>query len=425
TRKMKDSGVEWIGEIPEDWEVVRLKNISKIITGNTPSMSNEEYYSNSKGIPWIKPDNLLEFKGVSATKLRLTDSGKTLGRLVPKNTMLICAIGNIGKFGYTNTRSAFNQQINAILFNSKVISKYGLYYLSVQKEQQKYYGNGNVVQILNTSNQGIIYFTLPDINEQKSIANFLDNKTLEIDNIISKTKEVIKEYKKYKQSLITETVTKGLDKDLEMKDSGIEWIGEIPEHWSFTKLKYLVNCNEQTLSSNTSDDYKFRYIDIGSVDFHKGITGYENMKYKDSPSRARRIVRKGDLIVSTVRTYLRSIATIEDDEDVIVSTGFAVLTPRNVKKKYLEYMTKTEYFISEVIKNSVGVSYPAINSKELLEINISFPPLKEQKQIASYLHKKTREIDNIIRTKEKLITEMEAYKKSLIYETVTGKREVE
>lgn len=100
TRKMKDSGVEWIGEIPEDWEVVRLKNISKIITGNTPSMSNEEYYSNSKGIPWIKPDNLLEFKGVSATKLRLTDSGKTLGRLVPKNTMLICAIGNIGKFGY-------------------------------------------------------------------------------------------------------------------------------------------------------------------------------------------------------------------------------------------------------------------------------------------------------------------------------------
>ena len=121
------------------------------------------------------------------------------------------------------------------------------------------------------------------------------------------------------------------------------------------------------MSSTTSGDYEFRYIDIGSVDFHKGIMGYEVMKYKDSPSRARRIVKKGDLIVSTVRTYLRAIVTIEDDEDTIVSTGFAVLTPINVNEKYLEYLTKTEYFISEVIKNSVGVSYPAINSKELLE----------------------------------------------------------
>lgn len=420
TRKMKDSGVEWIGEIPEDWEVVRLKNISKIITGNTPSMSNEEYYSNSKGIPWIKPDNLLEFKGVSATKLRLTDSGKTLGRLVPKNTMLICAIGNIGKFGYTNTRSAFNQQINAILFNSKVISKYGLYYLSVQKEQQKYYGNGNVVQILNTSNQGIIYFTLPDINEQKSIANFLDNKTLEIDNIISKTKEVIKEYKKYKQSLITETVTKGLDKGLEMKDSGIEWIGEIPEHWDIGRGKNIL----KLLNRNVLDsDEVITCFRDGEVTLRKnrredGFTiSTKEIGYQG--------IEKGDLIVHGMDGFAGAIGI--SDSRGKGSPVLNVLDTKADSKIYLKYYLRMLAYGGVFLALSTGIRERSTDLRwsKLAELNFILPPLKEQEQIASYLDKKCNEIDKIISTKEKLITEMEAYKKSLIYETVTGKREVE
>ena len=298
TRKMKDSGVEWIGEIPEDWEVVRLKDIAKIITGNTPSMSNEEYYSISSGIPWIKPDNLLEFNGVSDTKLKLTESGKIQGRVVQKDTMLICAIGSIGKFGYTNEDSAFNQQINAIVFDSKILKRYGLYYLSVQKEQQNHYANGNVVQILNTRNQGMIHFPLPNKPQQRIIANFLDKKILEIDNIISKTKKAIEEYKQYKQSLITETVTNGLDKNVQMKDSGIEWIGDIPEHWEVIRLGFLGRLQNGINKAGEEFGFGFPFINYGDIyrNYQLDKSEFSGLVNSTEKERENYSVKKGDIL---------------------------------------------------------------------------------------------------------------------------------
>lgn len=238
--KYKDSGIEWIGEIPDSWSVKRLKVLASIQTGNTPPKENssEDYYA-EQGFLWVKPDNLDNFNPIKTTNEYLNNEGIKIARVVPANTPLICCIGSIGKFGVSNKSVAFNQQINAILFKKELVNtKFGLYYLSSQEEQHWFYSNGNVVKILNAQNQGKICCTCPSISEQEAIAGYLDRKCGAIDETIEKQKSVIEKLKEYKQSIITQAVTKGLDKSAPMKDSGIEWLGQIPQHWDSIKLKY-------------------------------------------------------------------------------------------------------------------------------------------------------------------------------------------
>ena len=209
-----------------------------------------------------------------------------------------------------------------------------------------------------------------------------------------------------------------------MKDSGVEWIGEIPEHWDVDCLKHNVILNAKTLTDTTDNDYEFYYVDIGSVSLENGIEKYEHMSFEDAPSRARRVVKKDDVIISTVRTYLKAIAIIPDKEDIIVSTGFAVLTPNKIDSRYLGYMVKTEYFTNLVSAHSVGVSYPAINSTDLVNLDILIPPNNEQKQIADYLDNEVSNINDIITKVTENINLLEEYKTSLIHHVVTGKIDV-
>ena len=222
-------------------------------------------------------------------------------------------------------------------------------------------------------------------------------------------------------------MTKGLDKNVEIKDSGIEWVGEIPKHWQVDRLKNIVNYNEQTLKETTNKNYRFKYIDIGSVEYGKGILPLEIMTFEKAPSRARRIVKGGDIIISTVRTYLKAIAVVpKSDMPIIVSTGFITLRTKGiVDQEYLKYVVQSETFISEISSKSVGVNYPAINATELINIKIAIPPKEERLKIISHLDKKARLIDEAIANKQKQLETLEEYKKSLIYEYVTGKKEVE
>lgn len=273
------------------------------------------------------------------------------------------------------------------------------------------------------SNYGNRYIHFVPFEEQKKIATFLDRKCAAIDAVIEKTKATIEEYKKLKQSIITEAVIKGIRGDRPMKDSGIEWIGDIPADWQVSPLQYYVELNKSTLGEDTPADYEFDYVEIGAVTLENGISEYQRYKFSDAPSRARRVVQPNDIIISTVRTYLKAIAIVPEKENVVVSTGFAVLTPRNINIDYLGFALKSEYFVHTVTANSVGISYPAINSSDLVKFKIAIPTKEEQEEITDYLNKKCAEIDLLITKKTNLLTELENYKKSLIYECVTGKKE--
>lgn len=203
------------------------------------------------------------------------------------------------------------------------------------------------------------------------------------------------------------------------KDSGISWIGEIPVDWSIKKLKYYTTTNDEVLTESTAPNYEFRYVDIGSVTLQNGIEQYQGFSFENAPSRARRIVRAGDVIVSTVRTYLKAVASIHDDKDVIVSTGFAVIRPKEVDSRFLAYSLANHYFVEMVSSQSTGVSYPAINASAMINIKNVLPPNDIQKCIADYLDRKTEAVDTAISDKEKLIRLLEEQRTSVICSAVT------
>lgn len=205
------------------------------------------------------------------------------------------------------------------------------------------------------------------------------------------------------------------------KDSGIPWLGEIPKHWNICHLKDEVTFNDEVLGDKTDADYEILYVDISSVSLIEGIVQKEPMSFEDSPSRARRIVKNGDVIISTVRTYLKAITQIQDAEDnLIVSTGFAVLRPKeNLFPRFLGYWVQSENIIGAIVSNSVGVSYPAINATDLVRLPIVKLPLKEQTAIAHYLDTKLREIDALIDKQQTLLEKLAEQRTAVITHAVT------
>ena len=206
------------------------------------------------------------------------------------------------------------------------------------------------------------------------------------------------------------------------KDSGVEWIGEIPEGWDVIPIKHPVSINNKTLTENTDKNYEIQYIDIGNVNENGLINPPQIMSHGDSPSRARRIVKKEDTIVSTVRTYLKAIGYIDsDDTNLIASTGFAVLSAsKRIFPKYLFYLMSSQKIIDTICALSVGVSYPAINSSELASIPIWFPKsIKEQQLIATFIDNKTDQIDTLIDKKQKQIELLKEQRTAIINHAVT------
>lgn len=204
----------------------------------------------------------------------------------------------------------------------------------------------------------------------------------------------------------------------EYKDSGVKWLGEIPSHWEVKRLKYVATYNDNVLPETENKDKCIKYIEISDVDNVSGIKRHVEYKFKDAPSRARRITHKGDVIVSTVRTYLKAIASIEDD-DLIVSTGFAVIRANRINCKFLKHYLLSEGFINEVIRLSVGASYPAINAGELVAIKIPIPSIEEQETISTYLNKATSKIDAAIVQKQRMIELLNERKQIIINNAIT------
>ena len=204
------------------------------------------------------------------------------------------------------------------------------------------------------------------------------------------------------------------------KPSGVEWLGDVPEHWKMKRLKHLASINDETLSEATDPAFEMSYVDIGSVDTIEGIVNVEGTTFENAPSRARRIVRDGETIVSTVRTYWKAIAHIQKPKpNTIVSTGFAVIRPRTTNPAFLSYALRETGFVETIVARSVGVSYPAVNASEIGSIEIPLPPNEEQRAIADFLDREAVKIDTLIDKKQTLIERLKEKRAALITRTVT------
>lgn len=205
------------------------------------------------------------------------------------------------------------------------------------------------------------------------------------------------------------------------KQTPCAWIKEIPEHWEFKRLKNIASHNDETLDETTDPDLEIEYVDISSVSLVNGIEKTGVMPFEKAPSRARRKVKDGDIIVSTVRTYLKAIASVrEPPENMVVSTGFAVIRPKEkLFSRFAGYLLQSNGFVGDVVANSVGVSYPAINASDLVRIPVIEPPLEEQQAIARFLDFKTRQIDTLIAKKKLLLDKLAEKRTALISHAVT------
>ena len=425
TRKMKDSGIEWIGEIPEDWEVVKLGIVADISTGNTPKDPDNIKYSKSEGVDWLKTNNLLEVDGVSNSSLKIKEQYISEARLTNPGSVLVTCIGDIGKLGYTSKPMAFNQQINAITFTKDIVYwKYGMYALYSQREQQESFANGNVLKILNRENQKKVVITVPkDINKQIKISNALDKICLYIGKLVDKTQLSIEELKKYKQSLITEAVTKGLDPNVEMKDSGIEWIGKIPKLWSVRKIS---NYFSQVKDKNDElEEENLLSLSYGSI-IRRNINSTDGLLPANFKNY--NIVKFGDIVLrmTDLQNDKVSLRTGFVTEDGIITSAYITVRTdldNNVLPKYIQLLLHS----FDIYKGFYGMGSGVrqnVTYNDIKKIEIIVPPLNEQRQIVSYLDEQTARIDKLIEDKTKVIEELEDYKKSLIYEYVTGKKEV-
>ena len=210
------------------------------------------------------------------------------------------------------------------------------------------------------------------------------------------------------------------------RDSGVSWLGKVPAHWKIMRLSNWLRLNQITLPEDTDPDYVFDYLDIGAVGTGRLTAKPEKMRFGDSPSRARRVVRLGDTIVSTVRTYLKSVWHAEDaNADLIASTGFAVLTPKSgTSPRFVSYLCQSDPFTNRVTANSVGIAYPAIAEARLRTFHLCVPPLSEQATIARFLDHTDRRFRRYIRVKQKLIALLEEQKRAIIHQVVTGQIDV-
>lgn len=277
-----------------------------------------------------------------------------------------------------------------------------------------WFDNGGTIPSINNEKLKNFYLPCTSIKEQEAIAGYLDKKCGAIDETIEKQKSVIEKLKEYKQSIIAQAVTKGLDKSAPMKDSGIEWIGQIPQHWEIRRLKTLL-----CIRNEKSEYHGERYLGLENVSSFLGkyhltedfvVEGISNKYYQ------------GDLLFGKLRPYLAK-ATIADF-DGLCSSEFIVMKNFKGENRYLLRLLLSHWFIDIVNSSTYGAKMPRASWDFISNMRVPYPSKTEQVQIAEFLDKKCSEIDKTIEDKEKLIEKLVEYKKSLIYECVTGIRKV-
>lgn len=422
SREMKHSGNKWIGQIPKSWGVERIKTIFRERTelsedGSETLLSVSEYYGVAN-----RSEKVSDGEFVSRAESLIGYKKCYKGDLV--SNIMLAWKGSVGITEYDGivspaycvyepSKSVFPRYYHYLFRTSLYTSIFRLYSKGIIDSRLRLYSP---------------YFfdikaIVPSYSEQRRIAEFLDRKCGEVDEMIGLQEKIVEELKAYKQSVITETVTKGLNPDAPMKDSGIEWIGSIPEHWEVKRLKQeSVFVNGFAFDSEDfTIDNGVRVIRIGdiglTVDFENCVRAITNpntlLPFK---------IKNGDILVAMSGATTGKCCIVDNAEEAYINQRVGII--RSDIRKIIYYSLQTPYFMEFVNLNNAGSAQPNISSKAIGEFPILSMPLADQQAIADYLDEKCGEIDKLIAIKQSKIDSLKEYKKSIIYEYVTGKREV-
>ena len=427
-RKMIDSGVEWLGDIPETWDLVQLGSLFSEHKNKNTGMQSSNLLSLSYGNIIRKDintsDGLLpeSFEGYNVIDegdivLRLTDLQNDQRSL---------------RVGLSHERGIVTSAYITLRKRNPAMNSQFFYYLIHSYDVCKgFYGMGaGVRQGLNFAGVRKIMLTLPPTDEQMSIADFLEKKVPQVDALIANVQAQIEKLKAYKQSVITEVVTKGLNPNVPMKDSGVEWIGEIPEHWDYLKSFFAydkIGDIDHYMPESVADGYT--YVMTGDLKRTVSEIDFEQCKKvseKDYQHLSKKIVAcEGDVIFARYAT-IGTACYVDIDEYFLVSYSCVTIKPKRsvVDGKYLWYYYQSLAFLEDVKKLINANTQSNVGMESLYRAKLVIPPLTEQQELIAHLDRKCAKIDRLIAIKQAKIEKLEQYKRSLIYEYVTGKKEV-
>ncbi len=418
-RAMKDSGIEWIGEIPEGWSISRLKYIGSYINGF--AFKPEQWGNTGKRIIRIQ-----DLTG-SSDKPNYYDGEIDSKYYVKNGDILVSWAATLAAFIWDKGDGLLNQHIFKAI-NNETIVEYDFFFWLI-KVAMEYMNNDNkhgiMMQHVTLDVFGNFTVALPPISEQKKISSFLKTECARIDAVIEQTRASIEEYKKLKQSVITQAVTKGIRPSRRMVNSGVDWIGQIPDEWAVFRI---ANLYDERNERGTED------LPILTVSINTGISDHEipdeekdRVVVRSEDRTLYKRVRPGDLAYNMMRAWQGAFGAARVDG--MVSPAYVVAKPKMpgiLDSRYVEALLRTPSAIEEMHRYSRGITDFRLRLywPEFKNIRVCVPSIKEQVEIADYIDEKAAEIDALIQKKQQFLDEMEAYKKSLIFEYVTGKKEV-
>lgn len=413
-RNMKDSGIEWIGEIPEGWEVVPVKRLCTMQAGK--NLTSEQ----------IAPEGTYPVYGGNGIRGFFSDYNCDGQFLTVGRQGALC--GNVHKI---NGKVWATEHAVITTPSSYTILDF-LYYLLIGMDLNQYVSS-------TAAQPGLAVGTLLNLKtcypcstlEQTQISNYLNTKCSEIDVMLTKTRSSIEEYKKLKQAVITQAVTKGVRGKREMKDSGVDYIGQIPAKWVLGKLRNVGDTQNGISKSSEFFGKGFPFVSYSDVYKNYSLPFAVSGLVESTPEEQERYsVKEGDIF------FTRTSETIEEvgfscvcEKDIPNATfaGFLIRVrpfSDRLYTPYAKYYFRSTHLRFYLVKEMNLVTRASLGQSLLKSMPVLLPPLEEQKEIANYLDAKCAEIDRLIAKKEQLVKELESYKKGLIYEVVTGKREV-
>ena len=423
-RKMRDSGVEWIGQIPVDWKLSKIKHHFSISSGTTPKSDEPQYWDGD--IVWITPaDFKTDDVFVSKGHRNLSQEGYRVSslQLVPAGSIIFSKRAPIGQVVINAIDLCTNQGCLTAVLNDDSNVRFYRYVMSIATEEFELAGSGTTFKEISATRFENILLPLTSKQEQTKCADYLDSKCSKIDVIIEKQQAIIEKLKEYKFSIINEAVTQGINPDVNMKQSGYKWIGNIPEHWNMVYAKQLFSQRKDrafeddeqlTASQKYGIISQKEFMDIEGRQVMQVLKGEEILKH----------VEKGDFVIS-MRSFQGGLEYSEVSGKI--SSAYVMLIPNRDKvyDRYYKWLFKSKKYISALQGTSNLIrDGQALRFSNFVQVYLPSLDLDEQKQIADYLDDICPKIDNEIEKREKLLGKVMEYKKSLIYEVVTGKKEV-
>ncbi len=419
----KESELPWVGEIPAHWETKRTRYLFREF--DRRSLKGEETHLSMSQVHGLVPSRALNRKS-------LQSASYAGGKLVAEDDLVLNRLkAHLGVFARARQDGVVSPDYSVFRPSGEVSVRYCEMLfktpLYVAEFRRRTKGIVEGFWRLYTDDFYSVRALVPPKPEQDQIVAYMRAQDLRIARAIKSKRDLIKLLTEQKLRIVDHVVTRGLEAAVGLKPSGIEWLGDVPMHWEVKPLKRWVRLNARTLGEKTKPDFEFRYLDIGSVQTGRLTKELDRIRFDAAPSRARRVLRRGDTVISTVRTYLKAIWYVnEDADDLIASTGFAVLTPENgVEPEYLGYVIQSSAFVNRVAANSIGIAYPAIAESVLGRFPVALPPtVTEQQAIVAHIKRESAPLDDAITRAEEEIKLIREYRDRQITDVVTGQIDV-